>query len=61
MANATLVPKRDAAQTLSPPLPACGEGIEGWGSSGMISNQPNLILICDFMFINLTFAILFIF
>jgi hypothetical protein len=32
MANATLVPKRDAAQTLSPPLPACGEGIKGWGA-----------------------------
>jgi len=31
MANATLVPKRDAAQTLSRPLSACGEGIKGWG------------------------------
>jgi hypothetical protein len=31
MANATLVPKRDAAQTLSPPLPACGESSAAGG------------------------------
>ncbi len=26
------------------PLPACGEGIKGWGSWGIMSDLPNLIL-----------------
>ncbi|BAY74514.1 GUN4 domain protein [Nostoc linckia NIES-25] len=27
------------------PLPACGEGIKGWGSSGLTSNQADMILV----------------